>query len=139
MPDSWWVLLLGGLPGLVSGAFVAIRWWSERGDKRDVDVLSHQERMSRDMEAQRATLSKDASELFDRYRAETDRLQLRNAQLEKDRDRGWDLCRYWFRFAETLVHSTRNAQAVASGLANQAGIPPPVWPDLTMPSMEEPK
>ena len=140
-PDAspWWVVLAAAVPSACSGAWVVWRWWADRDDTRAAQQLTRDQALLRDLEAQRAALSREHAELFDRMRAELLRCQARLAEVEHDRDRGWDLARWWNRRAHELRHAGVNAQAAAQSLAFAAGHPLPPWPDMAIPGLEDPK
>ena len=136
----WWIALAGGVPSVASGLFVFWRWWVERGDKRHDTALTREERLAHELDAQRAALSREQAELFDRVRAELARVQARNVELERDRDRGWDLARWWNRRAHELRHAGLNAQTMVMGLiVRDPSLPAPTWPDMAVPGLEDPK
>lgn len=137
--NSWWVVAAGALPSVASGVWVFWRWQLERRDRRADGQLTREERLGRELEAQRTALSKEQAELFDRLRAELLRCHARTAELERDRDRGWDLARFWNRRAHELRHAGLNAQTIVAGLCAREELPVPVWPDMSMPGLEEPK
>ena len=139
MANPWWVVLVGALPGSVSGAWVALRWWADRRERRQTAVLTREERLARDLDAQRAALSREHADLFDRMRTELVRCQTRLVELERDRDRGWDLARWWHRRAHELRHAGLNAQTIVAGLCAREELPVPAWPSMTVPGLEEPK
>ena len=71
-------------------------------------------------------------------RAELLRTQARLKELERDRDRGWDLARWWNRRAHDLRHAGLNAQAMVVALcAREEKLVPP-WPNMDVPSLEDP-
>jgi hypothetical protein len=72
-------------------------------------------------------------------RAELARCQVRNLELERDRDRGWDLARWWNRRAHELRHAGLNAQTMVAGLCAREELPVPAWPDMVVPGLEDPK
>ncbi len=137
--SPWWVVAAGAVPSVASGAWVIWRWHAERRDRIADGELTREERLVRELDAQRAALSKDQAELFDRLRGELTRCQARLADLERDRDRGWDLARYWNRRAHELRHAGLNAQTIVAGLCAREELPVPVWPDMSVPSLEEPR
>lgn len=133
---SWIMVALGAVPGILSGGWVALRWWAERGDKRDVQSLSHQERLAQEMDSQRAAMSKDAADLFDRARAELLRVDTRRLALERDCQQGWDLARAWLERTHEVAHIARDAQAIANAALIQAGLPVREWPKIALPTLE---
>jgi len=139
----WWVVAAAAVPSVASGLWVFWRWWVDRGDARAAVLLTREQTVLHDLELQRAALGKDQAELFDRIRTELVRCQLRLTELERDRDRAWDLARWWNRRAHELRHAGVNAQQVAQRLAVSScpmpgGQPLPPWPDMTIPGLEEP-
>lgn len=137
--NPWWVVLAAAVPSVASGAWVVWRWWADRGDARAVQAATRDQALMRELETQRAALSREQTDLFDRMRAELQRCQARLAEVDRDRDRGWDLARWWNRRAHELRHAGVNAQATAQVLAFEAGHPQPAWPDMTIPGLEDPK
>lgn len=137
--SPWWVVLAAAVPSAASGAWVVWRWWADRGDARAVQAATRDQALMRELETQRVALSREHADLFDRMRAELQRCQARLAEVERDRDRGWDLARWWNRRAHELRHAGVNAQAAAQNLAFDAGHPQPSWPDMTIPGLEDPK
>ena len=136
--SPWWVVLAAAVPSAASGAWVVWRWWVDRGDVRTVQAATRDQVLMREMETQRAALSREHADLFDRMRAELLRTQARLQELERDRDRGWDLARWWNRRAHELRHAGLNAQFMVAGLCLRLGEPPPSWPDMLVPGLEDP-
>ena len=137
--SPWWVVLAAAVPSAISGLWVLWRWWMDRGDARATALLTHEQGLIRELEQQRAALSKEHAELFDRIRAELARTQARLQDLEQHRDRGWELARWWNRRAHELRHAGVNAQVAAHALSVAQGTLPPAWPDMGLPSLEEPQ
>ena len=135
----WWVVTAASAPSLASGLWVFWRWWIERGDRLHESVSNREQVVLRDLEAQRVALSRDQAELFDRLRTELARIQLRLLEVERDRDRGWDLARWWNQRAHELRHAGVNAQTIVIGLCAREGVDPPAWPDMEVPGLEDPK
>lgn len=126
-------------PSVASGFWVFWRWWVERGDKIQDDTLTREQSLLRDLEAQRLALSRDQAELFERLRTELARMQTRLLEVERDRDRGWDLARWWNQRAHELRHAGLNAQTIVVGFCSREGVEEPSWPDMGVPGLEDPK
>lgn len=137
--SPWWVVTAAAVPGAASGLWVFWRWWVERRDKLSEGALTREQVLIRDLEVQRAALSREQADLFDRMRAELGRTQVRLAEVERDRDRGWDLARWWNRRSHELRHAGLNAQTMVAGLCSREGLEPPAWPDMTVPGLEDPR
>lgn len=135
----WWVAVAAAVPSVASGTWVVWRWWADRGDKKVVETLTYQERVQRDLDTQRTAMSADQQRMVDALRVELSRFQVRNAELERDRDRGWDLARWWNRRAHEMRHAATNAQSAASNLAASQRLEAPTWPDMTLPGLETPE
>lgn len=135
----WWVVTAASAPSIASGAWVFWRWWIERGDRLHETTATREQIVLRDLEAQRLALSRDQAELFDRLRNELARIQLRLLEVERDRDRGWDLARWWNQRAHELRHAGVNAQTIVVGLCAREAVDPPLWPDMEVPGLEDPK
>ena len=134
----WWVVAAAALPSMASGVWVVSRWWIDRADRHAGDVTSREERLAREVELQRAALSREQAELFDRIRVELVRCQTRLVEVERDRDRAWDLARHWHRRAHELKHAGLEAQAIVAGLCAREELEVPEWPDMTVSALEEP-
>lgn len=89
-----WVVSLAALPSIASGVWVYWRWWIERTDKKTDGAITREQNWAKELEAQRAALSREQADLFDRLRSEVARVQARLTDVEQDRDRGWDLARW---------------------------------------------
>ena len=137
--SPWWVVLAGAVPSMASGVWVVWRWTAERAERRERGMETREQRLAQELDAQRAALSREQAELFDRMRAELARCQVRNLELERDRDRGWDLARWWHQRAHELRHAGLNAQTMVAGLCAREELPVPIWPDMALPALEEPK
>lgn len=135
----WWVVTAAAVPSVASGLWVFWRWRVERGDKIQDGALTREQSLLRDLEAQRLALSRDQAELFERLRTELARSQSRLVEVERHRDRGWDLARWWNHRAHELRHAGLNAQAIVSGFCSREGVEVPTWPDMDVPGLEDPK
>ena len=142
--SPWWLVLVAGIPSFASGVWVFWRWWVERGDSRSAVALTREHGLLRELETQRAALSKEQAELFDRIRGELTRCQVRLLEVEHDRDRGWDLARWWNRRAHELRHAGMSAQTAAQNITvmqgrGAIGRPATPWPDMSLPGLEDPQ
>ncbi len=135
----WWVVAAAALPSAASGIWVVWRWWVERGDRRSEGMLSREERLTREVEQQRAALSREQADLFDRMREELARCQGRLSAVERERERGWDLARFWHQRAHELRHAGLNAQTIVAAFCAREDVGVPVWPDMSVPGLEEPE
>ena len=134
----WWVVAAAAIPSAASGLWVFWRWVVERDDRRATETLTREQALMRDLDLQRTALGREHADLFDRMRAELLRTQARLQEVERDRDRGWDLARWWNRRAHELRHAGLNAQFMVAGLCLRLGEPPPSWPDMLVPGLEDP-
>jgi hypothetical protein len=143
MPDlstsPWWVVSAAALPSAASGVWAFWRWWLERGDKKNETLLTREQTALRDLENQRIALAREQADLFERLRTELSRTQTRLAELEQDRDRAWDLARWWNQRAHELRHAGLNAQTMVAGFCAREGVDAPDWPDMEVPGLEDPK
>ncbi len=143
MPDlansPWWVVTAAAAPSVASAVWVLWRWWVERGDKLQDTVAGREQTLLRDLELQRVALSKEHADLFERLRNELGRVHQRLSEVERDRDRGWDLARWWNQRAHELRHAGLNAQTIVVGFCSREGIDAPSWPEMGLPGLEEPK
>ena len=137
--SPWWVVAAAAIPSFASAAWVAIRWWAERDDKTSDRTLTRHQDLLRELEAQRTALGREHADLFDRMRAELLRKEARVAELERDRDRGWELARWWNQRAHELRHAGVCAQTIVVGLCSREELEPPAFPDMSVPHLEEPK
>jgi hypothetical protein len=139
LAGPWWVVAGAALPSLASGLWVFSRWWLERADRNQVDAVIREERLAREVEERRVALSHEHTELFERVKTELLRCQSRLHQVERDRDRAWDLARYWNQRAHDLRHAALNAQAIVAGFCARESLDLPEWPDTTVTTLEEPR
>lgn len=135
----WWVVTAAAAPSVAGGFWVFWRWWLERSDKIHEGTLTREQTLLRDMEAQRSALSREQAELFERLRTELTRTQVRLLEVERDRDRGWDLARWWNHRAHELRHAGLNAQTIVAGFCSREGVDAPTWPDMGVPGLEDPQ
>lgn len=112
----------GGL--LTSGVLLGLldRWMKSRADARG---LSRQEDRDEtdDDRVMRAELRADLEHERAVRRAE----EAAHAETKRDRDRGWDLARWWKGAAWSMRHRAANARQAADDLARSKGIDPPGW------------
>ena len=134
-----WVVAAAAIPSAASGLWVFWRWWVERRDKLTAGTFTREQALMRDLEVQRAALSREQAEVFDRMRAELGRTQARLVEVERDRDRGWELARWWNRRSHELRHAGLNAQGMVGSFCARDDVDAPAWPDMTVPGLEDPQ
>lgn len=138
VPSPWWIVSLASAPSLSSAIWVVGRWWVERSDKRTEGETTREQTLIRDLEQQRAALSREQTDLFSSLRDEYWRIQQRLIEIERDRDRAWDLARWWNSRAHDLRYAGTHAQAMVEGFCSRDGLEPPAWPNMDLPNFEEP-
>ena len=145
--SPWWAVVVAAGAPVAAGMFAYVKWVFERRDKQGETFLTRDERREREIEAQRATLTAFQTAIFDRQQAENLGLRQRVADLERvrdalesDRDRGWQLARWWHDRAHELRHAGTNAQQMVIGLmvAHLPDMKRPEWPDMHLPPFESP-
>lgn len=136
--SPWWVVAAAAVPSAASGLWILWRWLVERGDRRSTETLTREQALMRDLDLQRAALGREHADLFDRMRNELLRTHARLQEVERDRDRGWDLARWWNQRSHELRHAGLNAQAMVGALCLRVDEPPPTWPDMLVPALEDP-
>ena len=142
-PGPWWAVILGGVPGAASAGWVAWQWFANRNDtnkQRDqTATLTVQQQMQADALAMSKRID-ERTELADRRIAqEMTELRAQAKELALDRDKGWNLARYWYWEQRQIGHEMRDAQQLALSLAYQMqrkgiwpeGQPLPEQPDTS--------
>ena len=107
--------------------------------------MTSAELREKQMLAERAALSAEQRETFERVEAERDRA-VANARMERDlridverdRNRGWNLARYYHSQARSMLHALGNARQMVMGLLPPQA-EPPKWVEFEVPfDMEAP-
>jgi predicted Holliday junction resolvase-like endonuclease len=101
--------------------------------------VRREERLVREVEARRAALSHEQAELFTQMKNELLRCQSRLLEVERDRDRGWDLARHWNQRAHELRHAALTAQSMVATFCAHENLAPPSWPDMSVTNLEDPR
>ena len=101
------------------------------------------QKMQDDITAQRALLSREQNEFLDRVNAELTQSYARIAvvrsdlaKMERDRDRGWDLARWWYRRAQVMRDLAWDAQSKCD-FHMAPGTTCPIWPTTDLPAFED--
>jgi hypothetical protein len=76
--------------------------------------------------------------MYDRLEAENKRLTARLRDIERDRDRGWDLARYWNSETHRIKHLLIGIIHAANLGLEMAGRTPVRVPEIVLPSIEDP-
>lgn len=138
---AWQVLMISGVFPAIAGAWKAYQYFRKDRREERAAEMTVTEKIQADLLAQRAALSREQVELFERMRLELARAHSRADELEDDRDRGWDLARYWYRLARELQHALRNTQTIVDSLCTRVVPPeaPRVWVPIHVPTnLEDP-
>ena len=107
--QSWWQVvaipaLIASIPGLIK----FWQWWGSRSDKKSDREMSREERRDKEMDSRQTVLTKQQADWFTDLRAENTVLRKRCDDLDRDRNRGWDLARYWHGRAHEMMRAFRN-------------------------------
>ncbi len=115
------------------GASAILFGWMDRRAKNRADARGDNRS---DMQA----ISQERDKAMADLRADLDRERRYRQEVEDDRDRGWNLARWWNRKAHTLRHAALNARQAAEMLADGQNIPAPIWrTDVEIPDdLEQP-
>ncbi len=89
----------------------------------------------------RSKVKADREELsYARLERENLRLKDDKGELEHDRNRGWDLARWWCGTAYDMEYAVANVERQANIKLRDAGLPMVDWPQRqALPGLEEPK
>lgn len=109
---SWLVALIGALP--TAGILAWHRFWVERKDKRQEMTADLRDRA-------RATMDAQSLAMYDRVELQNKGLVARLIEVDTDRNRGWDLARWWNSFAHQMKHKFSNTTQVANGRLERIG------------------
>lgn len=107
-PTWWQVVAIPALIAAIPGLIKFWQWWGSREDRKHDREMSREERRDKEMDNRQAALSKQQSDWFTDLRAENSVLRTRCVELDRDRNRGWDLARYWHGRAHELLRMFRN-------------------------------
>jgi hypothetical protein len=128
---SWFAMMIGFVPGATTAAIAWFRFRTERSDKHTETVSELRDRVRTNMDVQSLAM-------YDRLEAENKRLVARLRDIERDRDRGWDLARWWNSEAHRVKHLLANALHLANLRLEQGLLTTVHVPEIRMPSIEEP-
>lgn len=131
-PLSPWIPTLIGVA--IQGAAAVFTWFKffrDRSDKRAETEYELRDKV-------RSTMDAQSLAMYDRLEAENKRLALRLREIERDRDRGWDLARWWNSEAHRVKHLLVNIIHAANLSLEVAGRRPVRVPEITLPSIEDP-
>ena len=136
----------GGIPAALGGwkaIGIAIRWMRSEHTSDTARGLTAAQKIQEDLLAQRAVLTKEQADFLESIRAELVRcyaliasIRAELAALGRDRDRGWDLARWWNRRCQDMRNVAANNHMLATDMALVAKQLPPPTPDLTLPAFE---
>lgn len=134
-PTLWEIVQLPLLVTAVPLCIKGVQWLISRRDSKPITSMSLWERQQAAVAAERESLNKGQRDYIERVEGERDRalerlerLQIKLEDVEDDRDRGWDLVRWWFRSARELFQALMNARAMVGVLTGRLD-PPQRAPD----------
>lgn len=128
---------MGALPS--AGILAWHRFFTERSDKRTETVAELRDRV-------RSTMDVQSLAMYDRLEGENKRLVARlremeaeKRELERDRNRGWDLARWWEEDDHRTKHRLLNTVHAANLRLETNHLAPVEVPRIFLPKLEEPK
>jgi hypothetical protein len=124
-------MIVGFVPGATTAALAWFRFRTERSDKHTETVSDLRDRL-------RTTMDTQSLAMYDRLEAENKRLVARLREVERDRDRGWDLARWWNSEAHRVKHLLIGLIHAANLGLEMSGRKPVRVPDINLPSIEDP-
>lgn len=129
-PNSWLAAALAAVPSVCAGVWAGIKYANERSDRGTSERDKIWDRLNT---AQAAWFTQQERTIAAQ--------QKRIDDLTVDRDRGWDLARYWNGAAHRLRHLAANARQVAELTADRAGYDLHPWQphEFVIPAFEEPE
>jgi hypothetical protein len=101
-------ILVAAVPSVASGIFVWWQWRGTRSDQREDREMSRDDRRARELDQQQASLGAETSRWFGDLRQENRDLRIELAETRRDRERGWDLARFWHGAAHDVLRQFRN-------------------------------
>lgn len=131
-PLSPWIPTLIGVA--IQGAAAVFTWFKffrERSDKKGETVSDLRDRV-------RSTMDAQSLAMYERLERENKRLAERLREMERDRDRGWDLARWWNSEAHRVKHLLLGLLHAANLGLEIAGRQPVRVPEFNLPGIEEP-
>jgi hypothetical protein len=131
-PFSPWVPTIIGVA--IQGAAAVFTWFKFFRDRSD----KHVETVTELRDRVRSTMDVQSLAMYDRLEAENKRLTARLRDIERDRDRGWDLARYWNSETHRIKHLFAGLLHLANLRLEQAGGQPVTIPEIVFPSIEDP-
>ena len=105
MADQSWLQSLGLAPSLAAlaalappiGAVWAVwKWGVDRADKRNQEARTYDQRRTESLDALQAGLRTEQAAMVAGLRTENRDQREEMQKVEYDRNRGWDLARYWY-------------------------------------------
>jgi hypothetical protein len=117
----WWVVALGGGPGMIGAIWTAWNVWIKRRDDRSDRTQSVAEKREERLAGENAAIIAN-------LRVENDRTNARLDEIERDRDRAEVNARFWYDTAWKLKRQVQQAQQNAESAARLGNFPAPVWP-----------
>lgn len=112
---SWNTAVLAGLISAFGAVLGWFRFRRERADSRGDRETELRDRMRTSMDTQSLAM-------WDRLEAENKRLAVRLAEMEHDRNRGWDLARWWNSEAHRVKHLQANLLQIAISRTERLGM-----------------
>lgn len=124
----WWVVALGGGPGIIGAVYGAVVNWQKRRDDRSDRNQSVSEKREERLAGENAAIIANLRQEHDRTKADRDRARLEAEKAEAERDRAESNARFWYNTAWKLKRQVQGAQQSAESHAKLGNFPTPAWP-----------
>lgn len=108
--DPRLAILVAAIPSAIPGVWVWWQWRVKRADEREDRELTREERRGRELDTQQTTFGAEQGRWFADLRQENRDLRMDLIETRRDRDRGWELARYWHGTAHDVLRHYRNCR-----------------------------
>lgn len=136
--DPRLAILAAAVPSLASGSWIFWQWWAKRSDEKETRELTREERRAQELDKLQATLSAETSSRVTELRQDLRDLRAELTETRRDRDRGWDLARWWHGAAHDLLRQFRHLRHNATNMQQWVMAAMRRYPDLGTPESLEP-
>jgi hypothetical protein len=135
--DPRLALLGAAVPSVISAVWIYIQHRAQRRDKQADRELTREQMRVKEMDQQQASFSSEQQRWFADLRQENRDLRADLTETRKDRDRGWDLARFWHAAAHDILRAFRFLRHNALNMMQWMESARRLYPGLDMPTSIE--